>query len=128
MEVVLVAAISLVALYFVAAPMRGGRRAMQEDSAEVAEASADKRTKLTALVELEEERFSGKLSEADFNLLRQQYESEAIEALKKLDGLTEGPDRDADLEAEIARVKSEMQCPNCGALRRSSGPCPECGA
>lgn len=127
-EVLLVAAAALAALVLVAAPMRQGRRDIVEENNELADAAADKRTKLGALVELEEERFTGKLSKADFDLLQRQYEAEAVAALKKLDSLQDVTTTDEELEAEIARVKSEMQCPKCGALRRSEGRCPECGA
>ena len=127
-EVILVAAAALGALILVAGPIRAGRRDIEEEDEALADAQADKRTKLGALVELEEERFTGKLTEADFESLQRQYEAEAVAALKKLDGLQDTQTTDEELEAEIARVKSEMQCHNCGALRRSAGPCPECGA
>ena len=128
MEAVIIGGAALAVLFLVAQPLRTGRAEMDEATDEVAEADADKRVKLSALVELEEERFSGKLSEADFTLLQRQYEAEAVAALKKLDQLQDTPTDDEDLEAEIARVKSELQCPKCGALRESTGRCPECGA
>jgi rubrerythrin len=127
-EVVLVVAAALAAAALVAAPIRQGRVDIVEEDNDVADAAADKRTKLGALVELEEERYTGKLSQADFALLQRQYEAEAVAALKRLDTLQETSTSDEELEAEIARAKSEMQCPKCGALRRSEGPCPECGA
>lgn len=127
-EIVLVAAAALGALFLVAGPIRSGRRDIEEEDEALADAQADKRTKLGALVELEEERFTGKLTKADFESLQRQYEAEAVAALKKLDSLQDTKTTDEELEAEIARVKSEMQCASCGALRRSSGPCPECGA
>ena len=127
-EVVLIAVATLVVLYFVAAPLRRGRQEMIESTDDVAEADADKRTKLGALVELEEERYTGKLTDVDFTLLQRQYEAEAVAALQRLDQLQDNATSDADIEAEIARVKTEMKCPKCGALRRSAGPCPECGA
>ena len=128
MEAIIIGGAALAVLFLVAGPLRTGRAEMEEATDEVAEADADKRVKLSALVELEEERFSGKLSEADFTLLQRQYEAEAVAALKKLDQLQETPTDDEDLEAEIERVKSELQCPKCGALRESTGRCPECGA
>ena len=127
-EVILIAAATLVVLYLVAAPLRRGRQEMVETTDDVAEADADKRTKLGALVELEEERYTGKLTDVDFSLLQRQYEAEAVAALQRLDQLQDNTTSDADIEAEIARVKTEMKCPKCGALRRSAGPCPECGA
>ncbi|MDQ4145850.1 MAG: hypothetical protein M3198_19310 [Actinomycetota bacterium] len=127
-EILVIACAALLALGYVVGPMRGGRTSIEEPSDEVSEADADKRVKLGALIELEEERFSGKLSEPDFNLLRRQYENEAVAALKKLDELQRAPSPDDDLETEIARVKSELRCPSCGAPRSSGTPCPQCGA
>lgn len=128
-ETVFVAALTLLALMFVTVPIRAGRMDMDDRTDAVAEADADKRSKLTALLELEEDRFSGRLSDSDFAHLQQQYESEAVEALKKLDSLTDAPRQaDDEIEAEIARVKSTLRCPECGTPRRSTERCPECGA
>ena len=128
MTVILVIALALVAAWFVAVPLRRGTSSMTDDVDEVAEADADKRAKLGALVELEEERVAGKLSEPDFELLRRQYEAEAIAALKRLDSLGEDAAPEDELEAEIARVKSRLRCPSCGAPRQPAERCPDCGA
>ena len=127
-EALVVAAAALLALLYVVAPLRRGRADIVDDTDEVAEAETDKRTKLGALLELEEERFAGKMSSADFELLRRQYEAEAVEALKRLDSISDKPTDEDELEAEIARVKSRLRCPSCGAPRGSAAPCPECGA
>ena len=128
MSEALVIALAAVLAYYVAVPLRRGRETITETSDEVADADADKRVKLGALVELEEDREAGKLSEADFETLRRQYESEAIAALQRLDSLTGGVEESDDLEAEIARVKSTLRCPSCGAPRPPAARCPECGA
>lgn len=127
-ESLLIALVALVVLGYVLGPMRRGRSDVSEGSDEIADADADKNAKLGALIELEEERYSGKLSQEDFDRLRLQYESEAVEALKRLDSVKETADRDDDLESEIARVKSQLRCPSCGAARKPGAPCPECGA
>lgn len=127
-EELAVAIAALLAIAYVAGPLRRGRALIEERSDAISEADAEKRIKLSALLELEEERFTGKLSEPDFDLLRRQYENEAVEALKKLDALQKAPDDDDELESEIARVKSQLRCPSCGAARRSGTPCPRCGA
>ena len=91
------------------------------------EADVRKTTALAAIVDLEEEKEMGKLSDADFARLRAQYEAEALEALKELDSVkrVQVPEEDP-LEAEIAAVRKRLQCPNCGALRTSGGSCPQC--
>lgn len=126
-ETLVVALIALLALIYVLGPLRRGRAPIQERSDAIAEAAADKRAKLGALMELEEERFAGKLSDADFERLRRQYESEAVEALKRLDALERTPNEDDELETEIARVKAQLRCPSCGAARTPGAPCPQCG-
>lgn len=123
-----VALLALFALTYVAGPLRRGGARIEERSDEIADADADKRTKLGALIELEEERFAGKLSQEDFERLRRQYEAEAVEALKRLDSLQQAPAEEDDLELEIARVKAQLRCPSCGAARSPGAPCPECGA
>ena len=125
-EAVVVGAAALAALLYVLAPLRRGRIPVYDTRDEVADAQADKRAKLEALLELEEERFAGKMSSADFELMRQQYEAEAVEALKRLDSVTDQRTDDDDLEAEIARVRSRLRCPTCGAARGSTTRCPEC--
>lgn len=114
--------------YYVAIPLRRGRSSISDGTDEVEEAHAEKRAKLGALVELEEDRMSGKLSERDFESLSKQYESEAVSALRRLDSLTGRADESDDLETEIARVRSRLRCPSCGAARPPAARCPECGA
>lgn len=128
MTEVVVVVLALVAAWFVAVPLRRGKTSITEAVDEVAEADAEKRAKLGALVELEEERIAGKLSETDFELLQRQYESEAIAALQRLDSLGDEAPAEDDLEAEIARVRSRLRCPACGAPRQPAARCPECGA
>ena len=128
MTEIAVLVLALVVAWYVGTPLLRGKSSISEGGDEVADADADKRAKLGALVELEEDRAAGKLSQADFELLQRQYESEAIAALKRLDSLTEAPAVEDDLEAEIARVKSRLRCPSCGAPREPAAHCPECGA
>lgn len=82
---------------------------------------------LGAIVDIEDERSVGKLSDEDFEILRREYESEALNALIELDGLQSLPDDDS-LEAEIAAMRARIACPNCGAPRSSAGSCERCGA
>jgi hypothetical protein len=128
-EALFVTVLTLGALAFVTVPLRRGRLEMADATDALAEANAEKRSRLTALLELEEERYSGRLSDSDLEHLQPQYESEAVEAMKKVDALAQSPvDADSEIEAEIAHVKSTLRCPSCGAPRRSTERCPECGA
>lgn len=123
-----IAALAVAALAFVAAPIR------RKDEATVADPSVEleeqKVVALTAILDLESERDVGKLSEEDFVELRAVYETQALDALHRLDGVVdEGTD---PLEAEIAHVRSRLsasRCPECGAPRRpGTDACPRCGA
>jgi hypothetical protein len=125
----IVALLAILALAYVGAPLRRRRRPPRrstEDPPGVTDAEARKRAALAALMDLEEERAVGKLSDKDFLALRAEYEAEAIAALKQLDIAVLAPDD--PLEAEIAAYRLRLQCPECGALRPAEGTCPRCGA
>jgi hypothetical protein len=126
--VAIVALLALAALAYVAAPLRRGpRRAFPHRSGEVARIGERKAAALTAILDLEEERDVGKLSEQDFRLLRDQYEKEALAALRELDALQSSELGDEALEAEIAAARARMVCPSCGRPNPSGGRCPRCG-
>ena len=78
---------------------------------------------LTALKEIEFDRVTGKLSDADYEELKTRYTAAALAALRK-DPSADGPD---DVEALIAgRVRSLR---SARASTASSSPaCPACGA
>lgn len=116
----------LVALAYVGMPLLRGRGAASApEEPGVAEATARKRTALGAIVDLESDHVMGKLTDDDFETLRRDYETEALEALRCLDAL-QAPARD-DLEREIATVRARLECPACGAPRRAGARCPRCG-
>jgi hypothetical protein len=108
------------------APPAAGERARLEDR---------KHAALAAIVDLEDERAIGKLSDADFEALAARYEAEALDALRALDAM--GPpelpaadpegSEDDPLEEEIAAARARLECPHCGAARRAPAACPRCG-
>ena len=106
----LVAAAAAALLYYVTVPLRrGDNRETLEEPVEVSEATARKKTTLVALLELEDERDTGKLSEQDYDGLRRQYEGEAVEALRELDAVRPPAADDDDLEADIERIKRTLR-------------------
>jgi hypothetical protein len=130
----IVAVVAVVALAWVLAPIRRGPgRTEGSVSARIEEATAQKDAALIAMVDIENERELGKLSEADFQALRAEYEREALAALRDLDaGQIDDVD---DLEVEIAAMKARLgdvsitsTCAACGAARAPGGPCPTCGS
>lgn len=117
------------ALAYVAQPMRSGPKSdLPEPSLLVQEAGEKKRSALVAIVDMEEERAAGKLTEEDFLALRAQYENEALHALRQLDALRADAGDDDALEAEIAEVRASLTCPSCGALREPGSECSSCAA
>lgn len=130
----IVAVLVLVALVWVLGPVRRGhRRDADAGSLRLEEAVAQKDAALMAMVDIENERELGKLSDADFEALRAEYEREALTALRALESV-KVDDADDRLEAEIAAMKARLggvprgaTCPECGAERPPGRPCPSCG-
>ena len=125
--VIAVALLACAALAYVALPLGSRRGGREEEPSQEGELDARKTSALSAIVDLENERLVGKLSDEDFDVLRAQYEAEALRALTELDALraeTGAPD-DA-LEAEIAEMRQRLACPRCGSLRTADGTCSQC--
>jgi hypothetical protein len=125
---VIVAFLAFVALVYVTGPLRG-RGAPDEEIVlpEVVEqAQESKRQALVAILDMQEERAAGKLAEPDYRVLRSQYEREALDALHRLDAVT--MTADAELEAEVARIRAELTCPSCGAFRTAGAQCDACAS
>jgi hypothetical protein len=128
-----VAALALFALAYVALPLRSGVTDPSEvPPRTVEEARSRKKAALGALLELDEDAAMGKIALADLQSLRAQYEMEAVLAFIELDRaetepVTEPMETD-ELEAEIRALRERMQCPSCGAVRTPGEPCPRCGA
>jgi cytochrome c-type biogenesis protein CcmH/NrfF len=125
----LVSLLVLAALAWVTLPLRLGPRVDAPQPARaLEEARARKKEALLAILDLENERATGKLSESDFGSLRLEYEARALTALREVDALRDSTVDDDELEAEIAALKERLRCPNCGASRPPGGPCDQCGA
>ncbi|HVL65236.1 MAG TPA: hypothetical protein VM573_08730 [Actinomycetota bacterium] len=124
-EAFLVALVACAALVYAAAPLRRPTPDPGRGDARLDDALEQRRAAFAALADLEDERAVGKLSEADFESLRREYEAEALAALEELDALEAVSS--GDLEAEIARLRREMECPSCGALRTPGEACERCG-
>ena len=123
-----VAACAILALLYVATPMRRGARTAQvHENPEVTEAETVKRVALLGILDLEEERDAGKLTQPDYESLRAEYEVRAVIALRQADR-ARSPEPDDDLEAEIAALREEMRCSVCGAIRAPGNACERCGA
>lgn len=136
---VIVAILACAALAYIVQPVRRGPDTGETESDlrfEVAESR--KHSALEAIVDMENEVTTGKLSSRDFDILRDQYEADAVDALRELDRLTAAVRDDDDLEREIAAMRSKLTCAECGAIRSPAGglgrthnkadSCARCGA
>ena len=128
MELLLVLFLITVSAAYISMPLlRGARNETDSVAIRLEEAGTRKQAALGALVDIENERLIGKLSPTDFDLLRDEYEAEALAALKELDAIEQGDAIDDELEAEIAAIRARMECPECGGLRVPGEACSKCG-
>ena len=129
-DILIIGALAVAALAFVTAPLRRPERTTEIDPA--TELEEKKNVALTAILDLEDERDVGKLSDADFAELRWVYESDALDALHQLDAAALGGTPTDRLEQEIARVRERLsgaRCANCNApLGPGTSVCTRCGA
>ena len=130
-------------ILFVMMPvLRGDWAAMGRSDDEVTEVDARKQAALRGLRDAEYDLRSGKIDEADYQVLKSDLARQALEAMEEegtsshaADGGTPpaSPDAEGDrLEAEIARVRKGMAegrtCPECGHLNvKKSRFCTGCG-
>lgn len=88
---------------------------------------------LAALKEIEFDLETGKLSDNDYEFLKQKYTVEALSALRAEDGSSPAAAIEAQVAARVATLRDDgrvdAECRACGA---QAGPgarfCPECGA
>ncbi len=139
-------------ILFVMLPvLRGDWAALESSDDEVTEADARKQAALRGLRDAEYDLRSGKIDQADYQLLKSELARQALEAMeeegtaghaaeegtpadpatKSAKGATADPDSER-LEAEIARVRKGMAegrtCPGCGHLNvKKSRFCSGCG-
>jgi cytochrome c-type biogenesis protein CcmI len=132
-------------VFFVLQPILGGRSApMEKGEEELSEAEARRRVTLLALRDVEYDRATGKLDEADYRSLRTELSQEALAALRA-EETERGPGTGATvatpgltdtlpeaLESEIRRVRqglrSGLTCLDCGHLNvTGSRFCASCG-
>ncbi len=125
-ETVIVVVLAAGLLAWVLVPVLRGSRAAIDESPDADDATVRKSAALDALIDLEEDRAVGKLTRADFESLRADYEAEALEALRELDAAARTRSDDELLEAEIAAARRELTCPRCGRIRPEGRSCPQC--
>jgi hypothetical protein len=125
-EVAIIVVLAVGLLAWVLVPVLRGPRPAPEERGGSEDAAVRKSAALDALIDLEDDRAMGKLTRADFESLRADYEAEALEALRELDAAARARADDELLEAEIAAARRELACPRCGRIRPEGRPCPQC--
>ena len=124
----IIGVLAVAAIAYIVAPIGRTRRSIVEGSLETA-AEERKRVALTGILDLEEERDGGKLSESEFTDLRTRYERDALDALREIDDVERGPHLEDRLEREIAAAREKLRCGTCGAPRAADAVrCPSCGS
>lgn len=145
-EAVAAALVGALALFLVLRPIFAPARPDSRPAEPIDPEETPKGVALTALKEIEFDRETGKLSDADYEQLKQKYTAAALDALR-----AEEREPPADVEALIAaRVKSLRTagpaaapacdncgprsepgaafCSNCGRKLRGDAACTRCGA
>jgi DNA-directed RNA polymerase subunit RPC12/RpoP len=78
-------------------------------------------------VDIENEIAVAKLTPEDAASLRATYEREALDAIDRLEVVSRHAPLEDELEAEIAAARARLRCPDCGAPRKNSDACANCG-
>ena len=124
---IVIGILAVAAMAYVVAPV-GRLRKLLDDDATESVAEEMKRVALTGILDLEEERDAGKLSDGEFSELRARYEHDAVVALRALDERSQEPIEER-LEREIAGAREKLRCGTCGASRGMDATrCPSCGS
>jgi hypothetical protein len=129
--------IAAILLFIMQPVVRGLHASMDRDEGELTETEARKRVALLALRDVEYDFLAGKLDEEDYRSLKSQLTAEALAALEADEAArgsvaASSPSNDADLEAEIARVRAGLRagvvCSECGfSNEKGSRFCSACG-
>ena len=151
LEAVAAALVGALAVYLVLRPILVPPRQADMPAEPLEPEETPKGVALTALKEIEFDRETGKLSDADYELLKRKYTAEALAALRAEEALA--PDanaRPADVEALIAARVQTLRgspvgapacvtcgprpeadanfCSSCGRRLRRADVCDRCGA
>ena len=125
-----------VVLFILQPVLKGVYASLERSDQEPTETEARKKVALLALRDVEYDFLAGKLDEDDYRSMKSQLTAEALAALEADEAArgagAAGPAADADLEAEIARVRAGLRsgvvCTDCGfANDKGSRFCSACG-
>lgn len=105
---------------------RGGSKLDLDSNHRATDLEERKENIYAAIKEIEFDYQMGKLSEEDFNELRQQYKNDAVELLKEIDKTQ--PQVEKAEGKKSAKLQTARFCWNCGApLKPEDKFCADCG-
>jgi hypothetical protein len=121
-EAVAAALVGMVALWLVLRPLLGPPAAPDAVEEPVEQDETPKGVALLALKEIEFDRETGKLSDADYRYLKDKYTAEALEALRTEDGVGVPGDVEALIAHRVQALRfaaatappGAPACPSCG--------------
>jgi hypothetical protein len=125
MEFVLILVAFLVVVWVVSVPLRSGHveETERRESAELAELEAAKEAKYREIRDAEMDFRTGKLDKADHRALDRQLRAEAIQLLRRIDGLKPATaDRTAPEAAEAAEPAGAAGEPGAAGGPEAAGP------
>ena len=145
-EAVAAALVGALAVYLVLRPIFAPPRGVTPIYEPIDPEETPKGVALTALKEIEFDRETGKLSDADYELLKQKYTVAALEALRAEEATAPPEDVEAMIAARVRSLRGSAAdaaacatcgprpepdaafCSSCGRRLRRAGVCERCGA
>jgi hypothetical protein len=145
-EAIAAALVGMLAVFLVLRPLFSPPRRSSGPAEPLEPEETPKGVALTALKEIEFDRETGKLSDADYELLKQKYTGEALEALRAEERATARTDVEALIAARVRTLRSVPAatvncatcgprpepdaafCSTCGHRLLVAGACEHCGA
>jgi Double zinc ribbon len=135
-EAVAAALVGMVALWLVLRPLLGPPTAPDPVEEPVEQDETPRGVALLALKEIEFDRETGKLSDADYQYLKDKYTAEALEALRTEDGVGVPGDVEALIAHRVQALRfaaatappGAPACPSCGPRPEADALfCSSCG-
>jgi hypothetical protein len=125
-EALAAAVLGLAALFLVLQPVMSGRPIKPPAFEPLDPEETPKGAALAALKEIEFDRETGKLSDADYELLKTKYTGQALEALRADDATGDAQAETGDVEAMIAARARTLRFAATSAPPSSPGATPTC--
>ena len=127
LEAIVAAAVGVAALYLVLQPLLAPRHLKPPVYEPLDPEETPKGVALAALKEIEFDRETGKLSDADYELLKAKYTGHALEALRAEKSSVEAGDVEAMIAARVRSLRSAATSTSPASTTAGARACPSCG-